>query len=132
MLGLKPVINFEDGGLVKDSTTRNMKKTLSEVIDKFAKENLDPEVWELCVVVFDTDEKLVEFVKGKIEEKCQTSLIMLHPYPSMFVPILVQEPLVLEPHVKWENKNILKGTISLQYLFILPYFCVIISAKHLV
>ena len=46
-----------------------MKKTLSEVIDKFAKENLDPEVWELCVVVFDTDEKLVEFVKGKIEEK---------------------------------------------------------------
>lgn len=69
MLGLKPVINFEDGGLVKDSTTRNMKKTLSEVIDKFAKENLDPEVWELCVVVFDADEKLVEFVKGKIEEK---------------------------------------------------------------
>lgn len=69
MLGLKPVINFKDGGLFKDSTTRNMKKTLSEVIDRFAAQKLDPEVWEICVVVFDTDEKLVEFVKNKIEEK---------------------------------------------------------------
>lgn len=68
LLNLKPVIELKDGGLVKEGVSRNIKKTLTEIIERFAKMKLDPAKWELCVVTFDTDEKLVEFVKAKMEE----------------------------------------------------------------
>lgn len=60
-LGLKPVIALKDGALVKDSMTRNVKKTFMDSIASMLKDYPDSE-YDYTVVEFDANEKVVDSI----------------------------------------------------------------------
>lgn len=68
MIGLKLILTFKDGEIGKEGTTRNIKKTLCEQINKIAKKKLDPSVWHIVLLTFDTDKNLVNFTKKYLQE----------------------------------------------------------------
>ena len=67
LIGLKPVLKLEDGGLVKDSTTRNVKKTICELIPKLI-EKFPIDKYDYCIHTFDGDPKLIEFVNNQLKQ----------------------------------------------------------------
>ncbi len=68
LIGMKPVLALHDGAIEKKGTTRNVKKEIEAQLKSFAMKEYDPEQWEIHIVVFDTDPKLVDYTKHKIEE----------------------------------------------------------------
>lgn len=67
MIGLKPVLLLKDGGLAKDSMTRNTKKTMSEyahsLTQKYPLSNYD-----YSIVSFDGNEALINNIKHSLSE----------------------------------------------------------------
>lgn len=61
LIGIKPILKFVDGGIDKDSTTRNIKKSLHDLALLKKKENYDPEHIAIDIVTFDTRQTLVDF-----------------------------------------------------------------------
>lgn len=68
LIGMKPVLALQDGAIEKKGTTRNVKKEIEEQLKSFAKKGCDPKQWEVHIVVFDTDPKLVDYTTHKIHE----------------------------------------------------------------
>ncbi len=68
MIGLKPVLVLKAGAIEKEGTTRNIKKTINEHIKKMASLKLDPKTWHLVIVVFDTDQKIIDFALNRFKE----------------------------------------------------------------
>ena len=79
MIGLKPLLTFKNGEIGKEGTTRNIKKSLSEQIQKFANLKLDPNLWHIIIVYFDTDESLINFTKSKLNEVLPEFNVSLTP-----------------------------------------------------
>lgn len=79
MIGLKPILTFKDGEIGKEGTTRNIKKTLNEEIKKITNKKLDPHVWHIILLTFDTDENLISFVKNTIHELLPGFEIIVSP-----------------------------------------------------
>lgn len=67
LIGMKPILAFVDGGIEKDGTTRNIKKSVETIALKFKGLKLDPSTHEVSIIVFDTAPALVEFTKKTIE-----------------------------------------------------------------
>ncbi len=63
-IGLKPVISFTNGELVKDSMTRNVKRYFAEVLNKVAKE-YPIDRYDYVMVTFDAKEDIVDFIKER-------------------------------------------------------------------
>jgi len=68
LLGLKPVLGFVDGAIVKIGTTRNIKATLKEAAIKFSNLNKDPDKYLISILSVDTNPALVEFAKKMTEQ----------------------------------------------------------------
>lgn len=82
MIGLKPVLILKDGAIEKEGTTRNMKKTIDELLHKFENMNLDAKTWHIVILQFDTDEKMIEFVLARIKE-------VLPDFEAVLAPISI-------------------------------------------
>lgn len=67
-IGMKPILNFVDGAIEKNSTTRNIKKALEEKIKEFKTKDLNPEVHEFHVVVFDTIPGIADYAQSLLEK----------------------------------------------------------------
>lgn len=61
-LGLKPIIILKDGELVKDSMTRNVKKSFFEKLDKI-KDEYPSDKYDITVIDFDANEQIVFAIK---------------------------------------------------------------------
>ena len=55
MLGIKPLLKFHDGEILKHGTVRTYKKAFREIIDLFKEQNINKEEHELHVVGFDAE-----------------------------------------------------------------------------
>lgn len=64
-LGLKPVILLKDGELVKDTMTRNIKKTFFEKIDVLCKDYLTSE-YDYTLISFDANEMIEKSISERI------------------------------------------------------------------
>lgn len=67
LIGLKPVLSLFEGGLGKDSMTRNTKKSMKEIID-FAVKNYPLEKYDYTIVSFDGNDALLSSIKDSIKE----------------------------------------------------------------
>jgi len=68
LIGLKPVLGFKDGGIVKIGTTRNIKSTLKETAIKYKEMKKDPNKYEVSIAYVDTNPAIVEFAQKMVEE----------------------------------------------------------------
>lgn len=68
VLGLKPVLSFVDGALVKDGMTKSMKKAFYEKIDANY-ENCSKENYDYTIISFDGDENVVNMLADYIDKK---------------------------------------------------------------
>ncbi len=68
LIGLKPVLGFKDGGIIKIGTTRNIKSTLKETAIKFKEMKKDPEKYDISIAYVDTNPAVVEFAQKMVEE----------------------------------------------------------------
>ena len=83
MIGMTPILRFKDGGLEKEGTTRNIKKTIKEVFTTFASKNYDPKVYEIGMVVADTNENIINYAVSCAKElmpefKCKVDLLSIN------------------------------------------------------
>ena len=63
MLGIKPVINLDDGELKKDSMVRNVKKTFVEKIDT-ALQTLPEEEYDYSIISFDAVQSTLDYINN--------------------------------------------------------------------
>ncbi len=68
IIGLKPVLCFNDGALEKIGVTRNVKATMKEAALKFAALHKDPKIYKISIVAVDANEALVEFIHQIVKE----------------------------------------------------------------
>lgn len=68
VLGLKPVLSFVDGALVKDGMTKSMKKAFYEKIDANY-ENYPVEKYDYTIISFDGDENVINMLADYISNK---------------------------------------------------------------
>lgn len=68
MLGLKPVLSFVDGALVKDGMTKSMKKAFYEKIDNNY-ESCPIEKYDYTIISFDGDINVVNMLSEYISKK---------------------------------------------------------------
>lgn len=68
VLGLKPVLSFVDGALVKDGMTKSMKKAFYEKIDANY-ENCPVEKYDYTIISFDGDPNVVNILADYISKK---------------------------------------------------------------
>jgi fatty acid-binding protein DegV len=66
-MGIKPIIVFKDGGLVKEGTTRNVKKTIVELLNA-NKELFSTSEYDYTIMDFDANPALYAYVEGKVKE----------------------------------------------------------------
>ena len=78
MIGLKPLIALSDGALVKDSMTRNAKKTFADKLNEVY-ENHPIEKYDYTVASFDGNEQLVNFIVKQIETKFDSYKVQVQP-----------------------------------------------------
>lgn len=69
LIGMKPILRFVNGGIEKDSTTRNVKKSIDDYVSKVKSLNLDPNIYEIGIVLFDTKENIVSFAQETIKRE---------------------------------------------------------------
>jgi len=66
MLGIKPLLKFHDGEILKQGTVRTYKKAVNEALEIFKTRNLNPQDFEFHVVEFDSSsaaEEVCEMIK---------------------------------------------------------------------
>ena len=68
MLGIKPVINLDDGELKKDSMVRNVKKTFVEKIDK-ALETMPASEYDYTLISFDAVQSTLDYICNYADSK---------------------------------------------------------------
>ncbi len=68
MFGIKPLLRFHDGEIIKHGTVRTYKKAFTEIISIIKEKNLDPKEYELHVVEFDAVEPANE-ISNMIEKE---------------------------------------------------------------
>ncbi|MBQ3158497.1 MAG: DegV family protein, partial [Clostridia bacterium] len=68
MLGIKPVINLDDGELKKDSMVRNVKKTFAEKIDK-ALETMPASEYDYTLISFDAVQSTLDYICNYADSK---------------------------------------------------------------
>lgn len=68
LIGLKPVLGFEDGAITKIGTTRNVKVTLKETAIRYAEMKKDPEIYKIAIAAVDTNPALIEFIEKIVKE----------------------------------------------------------------
>ena len=78
MIGLKPLIALSDGALVKDSMTRNAKKTFADKLNEVY-ETHPIEKYDYTVASFDGNEQLVNFIVKQIETKFDSYKVQVQP-----------------------------------------------------
>lgn len=61
LVGLKPVLGFVDGAIVKIGTTRNVKAALKEAAIRIANLKKDPDKYEIVIASVDTNPSLTDF-----------------------------------------------------------------------
>lgn len=66
MIGLKPILRLKDGALEKVGMTRNIKKSISELIQELIKE-YPIDKYDYNAVSFDGNEAIVSYIKSAIE-----------------------------------------------------------------
>ena len=66
-MGIKPIIKFKDGGLVKDGTTRNVKRTIVDLLTA-NKEKFPVSDYDYTIMDFDANPVLYEYVENKVKE----------------------------------------------------------------
>ena len=67
MLGIKPLLKFSDGEILKQGTVRTLKKAFLEALDLFKKMDINPIEYEFHVVEFDSKVACIE-VKNLIHK----------------------------------------------------------------
>ena len=55
MLGIKPLLKFHDGEILKQGTVRTYRKAVTEILETFKEKNLNPNEYEFHVIEFDSD-----------------------------------------------------------------------------
>lgn len=70
LINMKPILKFIDGGLDKVGTTRNMKKTVTEIFEGFAASGKSPDEYQIDIIEADTDKALLEYAANKARELC--------------------------------------------------------------
>lgn len=55
MLGIKPLLKFSNGEILKQDTVRTYKKAFKQVLELFKEKNLNPKEYEFYVLNFDAD-----------------------------------------------------------------------------
>lgn len=70
MLGIKPVINLDDGELKKDSMVRNVKKTFVEKLDK-ALETMPADEYDYTFISFDAIQSTLDYIYNYADNKLE-------------------------------------------------------------
>ena len=68
VLGLKPVLSFVDGALVKDGMTKSMKKAFYEKIDQNYP-NYPTNLYDYTIISFDGDANVINMLSDYISDK---------------------------------------------------------------
>ena len=68
-IGMKPVLSVKNGSLDKETTTRNIKKTLSERVDQIVLMKLDPSIYQIDILQCDTNDSLLQWLKEVVKNK---------------------------------------------------------------
>ena len=66
-LGLKPVLGFREGAVEKDGATRNIKRSIEDVLKKLKAKKYSKDTCELHVVIFDTSAATLDIMRHAIE-----------------------------------------------------------------
>ena len=66
---MKPVLSVKNGSLDKETTTRNIKKTLSERVDQIVLMKLDPSIYQIDILQCDTNDSLLQWLKEVVKNK---------------------------------------------------------------
>ncbi len=68
VLGIKPIINLDDGELKKDSMVRNVKKTFADKIDSLIISH-SPEAYDYTLISFDAHEPTLNYILNHAQTK---------------------------------------------------------------
>lgn len=66
MLGIKPLLRFHDGEILKQGTVRTYRKAVNEILELFKEKDLNPKDFEFHVIEFDSmnaAEEVVDIIK---------------------------------------------------------------------
>lgn len=63
-IGLRPILTFEEGGIGKKGTTRNLKKALLEQVDDFKAKGYTPDKYTIDILQFATSSTNIEIVQA--------------------------------------------------------------------
>lgn len=79
LIGLKPVLAFRDGAVEKDGATRNIKRTIEEILKKIKAKKYAATDYELHVVIFDTSAATLDILRHSIERNLPEYNVLVTP-----------------------------------------------------
>lgn len=78
LLGIKPVLSYQDGAIGKYGTTRSLKQILPKLVEEFQKSNYNPDEWEIHLLEFDS-ELSTKIVKETMEKAFPEYNLIISP-----------------------------------------------------
>lgn len=78
-IGLRPILTFENGGIGKKGTTRNLKKAFKEQVEDFKSRGFSPEKYSIVILQFATNPANVEILQSFLKSDFPEYDIEIHP-----------------------------------------------------
>lgn len=78
-IGLRPILTFENGGIGKKGTTRNLKKALLEQMDDFKAKGFSPDKYTIEILQFATSRINLEIVQSFLKTNFAEYEINIRP-----------------------------------------------------
>ena len=79
LIGLRLLLTFADGEIGKKGTTRNLKKSLTELLADFNSRGYTPEKYSIEILQFATSEKAIDLVEAFFKEHYSAYEINIRP-----------------------------------------------------